>query len=1389
MWTTRRAMGLAVAVLVGLGTTSLLLPGPARAVTLLSEDFESGALGPSWNATDNNPASGLDYWGVTSFRSNAGTYSGWAAFVGTQASGGQPNTAVNRYDNDMEADLSYAVPPGYFSLSVSLYYWAKGEGGGGDLFQVWYDDNAVLTMLFENRGAATWEFTSMVVPDTADRLIFRWRSDAANNNFEGAYLDDIVLTAAFGGPDLNAPWSTLLALPALTNLTTYPIGFTAADGANETGVAYVELWSRQGAVGPFSLYTTIVNPLGRWPFGPIPFDSAAALGDGYYEFYSVAVDNATNAEAPPVAPDASMTIDPTPPSLVLLAPAPGSWSATDNVTVAWNGSDALSGLDRYDTSLDAGPFASVGNATNQSFPGLTEGLHIVDIVAYDLAGNPSLQNASFGVDLTDPAVAVSAPAPGTWFATDNVTVVWNGSDAPSGLDRYETSLDAGAFVANGLLNFTFFPGLTEGAHTVDVVAYDLAGRMATASVNFSVDLSGPAVAVTSPAPGSWSATDNVTVAWTGSDALSGLDRYETSLDAGPFASVGNATNQSFPGLTEGGHTVTVRAFDALGNAATDSVGFSIDLSDPTVAITSPAPGAWVGASAVTVSWSGSDLFSGVAQYEARVDGSAFASNGLLTSRLFPGLTAGWHTVDVQAYDALGHVAAASVTFGVDVDLPGVMVTSPATGSWFAAGTVQVTWTGSDAPSGLDRYETRVDGGAFVPNGLLTSMNLTGLSEGAHTVDVMVFDAAGNSALATVGFDVDLTAPTLAVTAPVPGAWSAASSVTVAWSASDSSSGLDRFEARLDGAAFASNGLGTSLVYSGLAEGTHTVDVRAYDLVGNLATSSVTFSVDLTAPTVAVSGPAAGSWFGGSPVAVSWTGTDPLSGLDRYETRLDAGAYSGNGLTATRTFSALAEGAHTVVVRAVDRAGNAATASVAFSVDLTAPTVAVTSPTGSAWLALDSILASWSGSDAGSGPARFESRLDGAAFVSRGLASNQTLASLTEGAHTFEVRVYDRVGLFATASAAFSVDLTPPSLTVTSPAAGSWLGATDTTVTWSSADALSGIARYETRLDSGTFASNGLAVDEAFSALADGPHTVDVRAYDQAGNRGDASVAFGIDTAAPTLALGTPAPGTVITAGSVIVTWSGQDATSGIDHYEVRIDGGAVVVTDDLSQTFSGLGDGSHTVEIRALDASGNAQEATLTFRVNTNVLTWDGPFGPWVLLSLILFPLLLLLLLFLLVRRRRRDDEKKAPGESPPPGPEANAPTPAEGEAEFPPPPLDADAPDAAGTSDAPFESPPSSPYEGETPGASDAGPAPDMGTAGGVQAGLGVVPLPVEAPPAPMVEKTSKGDSRCAACQGRIREGFPLLRCPSCPAVYHVSCGARASVCTTCGLLIAAPA
>ena len=98
----------------------------------------------------------------------------------------------------------------------------------------------------------------------------------------------------------------------------------------------------------------------------------------------------------------------------------------------------------------------------------------------------------------------------------------------------------------------------------------------------------PSVDITSPANDARLNSTTVEVIWTGIDHESGIASYSVKIDGGAFVDVGTATAQSFTTLSEGSHTVSVKAFDNATNNVTVSVTFTVDTVDPTVMLATPS---------------------------------------------------------------------------------------------------------------------------------------------------------------------------------------------------------------------------------------------------------------------------------------------------------------------------------------------------------------------------------------------------------------------------------------------------------------------------------------------------------------------------------------------------------------------------------------------------------------------------------------------------------------------------------------------------------------------------------------------------------------------------------------------------------------------------------
>jgi len=179
----------------------------------------------------------------------------------------------------------------------------------------------------------------------------------------------------------------------------------------------------------------------------------------------------------------------------------------------------------------------------------------------------------------------------------------------------------------------------------------------------------------------------------------------------------------------------------------------VDTRAPTLRIVSPANNTATSETTVTVTWNGSDSCSGIQMYVIQIDGGAWMDLGFNTRHVLAGLLPGSHRVTVNATDNVSWSTTDSIVFVVDTMPPDVTISSPIVGSVFRSADVTVTWTASDAHSGVDHVEVAIDGSAFGKLGNATSVTYYGLKNGRHDVTVRVWDGVGYHKDATISFEV------------------------------------------------------------------------------------------------------------------------------------------------------------------------------------------------------------------------------------------------------------------------------------------------------------------------------------------------------------------------------------------------------------------------------------------------------------------------------------------------------------------------------------------------------------------------------------------------------------------------------------------------------------
>jgi parallel beta-helix repeat protein len=380
----------------------------------------------------------------------------------------------------------------------------------------------------------------------------------------------------------------------------------------------------------------------------------------------------------------------------------------------------------------------------------------ITFIMTDTGGRTVSTNITIYVDVVAPSIEITSPLNGS-YSNSSVLVSWNASDADSGIASAEVSSDGGNWT-EAVGSSATISGLTDGNWTLYVRVTDAVGNVNSTSVNVTVDAYLPAMIILTPKNGSYNGTGSVTVTWTGDDNGTGLSHYAVSEDGTNWTTT-NGTERTFS-LGDGVHTVMVRAYDLVGNFNETSVTFTIDTTAPTLAISSPTNGSSVNSANVTISWVGSDA-TVISYYEVCIDSGNWTSlNG--TNMMFNGLSDGSHNVTVRAYDLLSNHAEITSSFMIDTVAPTINITSPSNGTYVTSSSMTVRWTADDDTSVCSQL-MKVDNGTWAPMPtMITSKALTGLSDGEHTIGIMVLDKAGNNATMYILVVIDTTAPTATV---------------------------------------------------------------------------------------------------------------------------------------------------------------------------------------------------------------------------------------------------------------------------------------------------------------------------------------------------------------------------------------------------------------------------------------------------------------------------------------------------------------------------------------------------------------------------------------------------------------------------------------------------
>ena len=376
---------------------------------------------------------------------------------------------------------------------------------------------------------------------------------------------------------------------------------------------------------------------------------------------------------------------------------------------------------------------------------------------------------AFTIDRTPPTTPVVVDDGRYTTSATSLHATWSSSDPITGIAAYQYAIGTSAGATN-VVGWTSAGTATQVTQTGLALTNGVTYYFAVKSENgaglwsavgtsdgITVDYSLPATPVVS-AVAYTAVNTSLTASWSSSDPYSGVAQYQYAIGTSPgganvvgWTSTGTATQATATGLTLANgvtYYFSVKAVSGAGlwSAIGSSSGTMVDCSVPTTPVVVTSGAYTSSGTSLSASWSSSDPYSGIAQYQYAIGTSAGAANvvgwtsaGAATQATATGLTltndtAYYFSVKAMSGAGLWSAVGSSSAITVDTSPPstpvviddGVYTTSP--------NTLHATWSSTDPVSGIVQYQYAIGtsaGGADVAGwtsaGAANTVTRTGLS--------------------------------------------------------------------------------------------------------------------------------------------------------------------------------------------------------------------------------------------------------------------------------------------------------------------------------------------------------------------------------------------------------------------------------------------------------------------------------------------------------------------------------------------------------------------------------------------------------------------------------------------------------------------------------------
>lgn len=468
-----------------------------------------------------------------------------------------------------------------------------------------------------------------------------------------------------------------------------------------------------------------------------------------------------------------LVVDKTSPIMDIISPVNLFNCTSQYEWLNWSVSDSLTWVDSifvFDNETNVSGQLS-GDVTSFELS-LSQGLHNITIVAYDVVGNMDTDTIWIRRDGITPNIEFLTPVEFAYLDSSEVTVSWIVNDSNPSSDIYRTLVYLDELLNKSKLGIISEVDwlLFEGEHNVTIVVEDYAGNIESSTIMFYVDLSNPDIQIIKPSADIYLSNSSYSfiIEWTASDNVA-IDYFELWIGSTSYIFESDVRMYE-PATITSTTAYTLKIFDKAGHV--DSDGFVVyfdssgDTSPPLLSIENPVNETYCN-SDVLLSWVASDAECEIRYVNISLDGtlihSTTESSGSYTLEFEE---EGVHNLFVITCNDIGLTKNRSIVIFYDITPPTITIQSPNNNQILINSNFLVTWIGDDEGiiGSIDYYEIFL-GSLSLRQTESNTYAFSDISDGEYSIRVIIHDKAGNIAEDSVTIWVDVGTPTLSLVNP------------------------------------------------------------------------------------------------------------------------------------------------------------------------------------------------------------------------------------------------------------------------------------------------------------------------------------------------------------------------------------------------------------------------------------------------------------------------------------------------------------------------------------------------------------------------------------------------------------------------------------------------